>query len=241
MIELALRHAIADLDIDVSLRSDARTLALFGNSGAGKTSILNAIAGLLVPQTGRVVLDGELLLDTARGVSLPVAQRRIGYVFQDGRLFPHLSVRHNLVYGAARATAQQPEFSTVIELLELAPLLERRPHNLSGGERQRVAIGRALLSNPRALLLDEPLTGLHAEARAQVLDHLRRLKRELKVLTVLVTHHADEVGALADEVVRIDAGRVVRQVPVAEFLARRASAFLADGLVAAGSKDSFGG
>jgi molybdate transport system ATP-binding protein len=224
VIELALRHAIADLDIDVSLRSDARTLALFGNSGAGKTSILNAIAGLLVPQAGRVVLDGELLLDTARGVSLPVAQRRIGYVFQDGRLFPHLSVRHNLVYGAARETAQQREFSTIVELLELAPLLERRPHNLSGGERQRVAVGRALLSNPRALLLDEPLTGLHAEARAQVLDHLRRLKRELKVFTVLVTHHADEVGALADEVVRIDAGRVVRQLPVAEFLARRAAA-----------------
>jgi len=224
MIELALRHALADLDIDVSLRSDARTLALFGNSGAGKTSILHAIAGLLVPQAGRVMLDGELLLDTARGVSLPIAQRRIGYVFQDGRLFPHLSVRHNLAYGAtARDIAQPREFSTIVELLELAPLLERRPHTLSGGERQRVAIGRALLSHPRALLLDEPLTGLHAEARTQVLDHLRRLKRELRVFTVLVTHHADEVGALADEVVRIDAGRVVRQVPVAEFLARRAA------------------
>ena len=157
-------------------------------------------------------------------MSLPVAQRRIGYVFQDGRLFPHLSVRHNLAYGAtARDTAQPREFSTIVELLELAPLLERRPHTLSGGERQRVAIGRALLSHPRALLLDEPLTGLHAEARTQVLDHLRRLKRELRVFTVLVTHHADEVGALADEVVRIDAGRVVRQVPVAEFLARRAA------------------
>ena len=229
MIELALRHAFSDLDIDVSLRSDARTLALFGNSGAGKTSILNTIAGLLVPQVGRVMLDGELLLDSARNVSLPVAQRRIGYVFQDGRLFPHLSVRHNLCYGTkTRDVAQGREFSTMVELLELAPLLDRRPHNLSGGERQRVAIGRALLSNPRALLLDEPLTGLHDEARAQVLDHLRRLKHELKVLTVLVTHHAEEVGMLADEVVRIDAGRVVRQVPVAEFLARRAAARVAD-------------
>jgi len=229
MIELALRHAFSDLDIDVSLRSDARTLALFGNSGAGKTSILNTIAGLLVPQVGRVMLDGELLLDSARNVSLPVAQRRIGYVFQDGRLFPHLSVRHNLCYGTkTRDVAQGREFSTMVELLELAPLLDRRPHNLSGGERQRVAIGRALLSNPRALLLDEPLTGLHDEARAQVLDHLRRLKHELKVLTVLVTHHAEEVGMLADEVVRIDAGRVVRQVPVAEFLARRAAARIAD-------------
>lgn len=225
MLELSLRHAFADLDLDLAFRSDARTLALFGNSGAGKTSVLNAIAGLFAPQAGRIVLDGELLLDTAHGVSLPIAGRRIGYVFQDGRLFPHLRVRHNLVYGARGASSS---FDAIVDLLGLASLLERHPGNLSGGERQRVAIGRALLSQPRALLLDEPLTGLHADARAQVLDHLRRLKRELKVFTVLVTHHAEEVGALADEVVRIDAGRVVRQVPVAEFLARRAAALVAD-------------
>lgn len=222
MLELALRHSAGDLDLDLAFRSDARTLALFGHSGAGKTSVLNAIAGLLVPQSGRIVLDGEVLFDGASGRRVPVAQRRLGFVFQDGRLFPHLSVRHNLVYGApVRDAAQGAEFSTVVELLELAPLLERRPHTLSGGERQRVAIGRALLSNPRALLLDEPLTGLHAEARAQVLDHLRRLKRELRVFTLLVTHHADEVAALADEVVRLSAGRIVRQVPIAEFAARR--------------------
>ena len=225
MLELSLRHAFTDLDLDLAFRSEARTLALFGNSGAGKTSVLNAIAGLLAPQSGRIVLDGELLLDTALGVSLPVAGRRIGYVFQDGRLFPHLSVRHNLVYGA-RGTPTP--FDAIVDLLGLGGLLERRPGNLSGAERQRVAIGRALLSQPRALLLDEPLTGLHADARAQVLDHLRRLKHELEVFTVLVTHHADEVGALADEVVRIDGGRVVRQVPVAEFLARRAAALAAD-------------
>jgi molybdate transport system ATP-binding protein len=224
MIELALQHAFADLDIDIAFRSDARTLALFGNSGAGKTSVLNAIAGLLVPQSGRIAIDGDLLLDSARGVCVPTPLRRIGYVFQDGRLFPHLSVRHNLLYGAAmRDTARDIHFATIVDLLELAPLLERRPHNLSGGERQRVAVGRALLSNPRALLLDEPLTGLHAEARAQVLDYLRRLKHELRVFTVLVTHHADEVGALADEVIRLSAGRVVRQVPIAEFIARRAA------------------
>jgi molybdate transport system ATP-binding protein len=224
MIELALRHRVGDLDLDLDIRSQARTLALFGNSGAGKTSALNAIAGLLVPQSGRVVLDGETLLDTARGLCVPASRRRIGYVFQDGRLFPHLSVRRNLLYGAgADDTAGRREFAAVVELLELGSLLERRPLMLSGGERQRVAVGRALLSKPRALLLDEPLTGLHAEARVQVLDYLRRLKRELQVFTVLVTHHADEVAALADEVVRISAGRVVRQVPIAEFIARRAA------------------
>jgi molybdate transport system ATP-binding protein len=224
MIELALRHRIGDLDLDLDIRSEARTLALFGNSGAGKTSALNAIAGLLVPQSGRVVLDGETLLDTARGLCVPASRRRIGYVFQDGRLFPHLSVRRNLLYGAGPDDdTGRRQFAAIVELLELGPLLERRPLMLSGGERQRVAVGRALLSRPRALLLDEPLTGLHAEARQQVLDYLRRLKRELQVFTVLVTHHADEVAALADEVVRISAGRVVRQVPIAEFVARRAA------------------
>ena len=226
MIELALRHSFADLELDLALRSGARTLALFGHSGAGKTSVLNAIAGLLMPRAGRIAIDGETLLDTARGIDVPVAARRIGYVFQDGRLFPHLSVHRNLLYGAAAQRhigARNIDFATIVELLGLGTLLERRPHGLSGGERQRVAIGRALLSDPRALLLDEPLTGLHAEAREQVLDHLLRLKRELRVFTVLVTHHADEVGALADEVVRLGAGRIVRQVPIAEFVARRAA------------------
>jgi molybdate transport system ATP-binding protein len=147
----------------------------------------------------------------------------MGYVFQDGRLFPHLSVRNNLLYGQRRDAPDGVELATIVDLLELGPLLDRRPQNLSGGERQRVAVGRALLSDPRALLLDEPLTGLHAEARVQVLDYLRRLKRELRIFTVLVTHQADEVAALADEVVRLAAGRVVRHVAVDEFVARRAS------------------
>ena len=224
MIELSLRHAFDDMEIDLAFRSEARTLALFGHSGAGKTSVLNAIAGLLTPTTGRIAIDGECLFDPTIGIDVAPSRRRIGYVFQDGRLFPHLNARHNLLYGATRHEAGSTlDFATIVELLELAHLLERRPHTLSGGERQRVAIGRALLSNPRALLLDEPLTGLHAEARAQVLDYLRRLKRELRVFTVLVTHHADEVGALADEVVRLAAGRIVRQVPIAEFIARRAA------------------
>jgi molybdate transport system ATP-binding protein len=220
MIEVALRHAFGDFEVDVSLRSDARVLALFGHSGAGKTSVLDAIAGLLAPREGRVAIDGEVLLDTALDVSIPVAQRRIGYVFQDGRLFPHLDVRQNLHYGMREGSAA---IDGIVDLLGLGTLLGRRPATLSGGERQRIAIGRALLSAPRALLLDEPLTGLHAEARAQVLDYLRRLKRELRVVTVLVTHHADEVGALSDEVARIEGGRILRQVPVAELTAQKIS------------------
>jgi molybdate transport system ATP-binding protein len=223
MLELELRHRAGDLDLDLRFSTQARTLGLFGPSGAGKSSVLNAIAGLLEPDHGRIALDGDIVLDSAAGIRVPTAQRRIGYVFQDGRLFPHLSVRHNLLYGAGAQHESRREFETIVDLLELGSLLERRPQTLSGGERQRVAVGRALLSRPRALLLDEPLTGLHAEARQQVLDYLQRLKRELQVFTVLVTHHADEVAALADEVVRISAGRLVRQVPIAEFIARRAA------------------
>lgn len=224
MLELNLRHRLGELDLELDLRSQARTLALFGHSGAGKTSVLNAIAGLLAPQSGRIVLDDRVLLDTSAGINLPVAQRRLGYVFQDGRLFPHMSVRKNLLYGAREQGVRPREFDSIVGLLALGPLLERRPPSLSGGERQRVAIGRALLADPRALLLDEPLSGLHAEARAQVLDHLRTLKRELRVFTVLVSHHADEVAALADEVVQIREGRSVAQLPVAQFVNRHGAA-----------------
>jgi molybdate transport system ATP-binding protein len=218
MIEFALRHPFADIELDIAFRSAARTLALFGDSGAGKTSVLNAIAGLLSPREGRIAIDGETLFDRAGGIDMPVAARRIGYVFQDGRLFPHLDVRHNLAYGMPARSVDTPvDFDAIVDLLGLGTLLERRPDTLSGGERQRVAVGRALLSNPRALLLDEPLTGLHAQARSQVLEHLGRLKRELRVFTVLVTHHADEVAALADEVVHLDAGRVAAQMPIAAF------------------------
>ena len=229
MIELRLRHPLGDIELDLEFRSAARTLALFGRSGAGKSSVLNAIAGLLAPRSGHIAIDGECLLDTGRGIDVPAERRRIGYVFQDGRLFPHLSVRRNLLYGALpHDAARNADFPAIVDLLELRGLLDRWPQTLSGGERQRVAIGRALLSRPRALLLDEPLTGLHAEARAQVLDYLRRLKQELRVFTLLVTHLPDEVGALADEVVRLDAGRIVRQVTIAEFIARRAAFAAAD-------------
>jgi len=222
MIEFAMRHAFTDLELDVSFRAGVRTLALFGDSGAGKTSVLNAIAGLLAPRAGRIVLDGRVLFDSDEGIDVAVAERRVGYVFQDGRLFPHLDVRANLLYGArSRGVDDNADFDAVVALLELVPLLARAPQSLSGGERQRAAIGRALLAQPRALLLDEPLTGLHFEARRQVLDYLRRLKRELGVFTVLVTHHADEVAALADEVVLLAGGEVAGQLARDEFVAGR--------------------
>jgi molybdate transport system ATP-binding protein len=225
MIDLSIRRRIGDLDLDVAFRADVRTLALFGDSGAGKTSVLHAIAGLAKPREGRIALDERVLFDSASGIEVPAAERRIGYVFQDGRLFPHLDVRANLLYGARRADGGvRVAFDDVVALLELAPLLDRRPSTLSGGERQRVAIGRALLAQPRALLLDEPLTGLHAEARRQVLDHLRRLRREVGVFTVLVSHHAAEVAALADEVVLLDGGRVAGRRTRAEFDAIAAAA-----------------
>jgi len=222
MIAFSMQHAFADLALDVAFESNARTLALFGDSGAGKTSVLNAIAGLLKPVSGRIVLDDRVLFDSAARIDVPAAERRIGYVFQDGRLFPHLDVHANLVYGAKGRDGQHADLDGVVALLDLAPMLRRAPSTLSGGERQRVAIGRALLAEPRALLLDEPLTGLHAEARRQVLEYLRRMKREFGVFTLLVTHHADEVAALADEVVLLAGGEVAGRVSGDDFAVRYA-------------------
>lgn len=220
MIEFSLRHALPDLELAIDFTSPARSLGLFGDSGAGKTSVLNVIAGLLKPHSARVVLDGQRLIDSEQRLDMPPASRQIGYVFQDGRLFPHLNVRANLLYGARARRIAANDFERIVQLLDLRALLERRPLNLSGGERQRVAIGRALLSSPRILLLDEPLTGLHREARQQVLDYLRRLKHELHIATLLVSHQPDEMIALADEVVLLRAGRVIEQVDVAEFAQR---------------------
>ncbi len=220
MIEMSIKHSLADLDIDIHFGSEARCVALFGDSGAGKTTILNAIAGLLEPQQGRIVLDGQVLFDSASDTNVAVAAREVGYVFQDGRLFPHLSVRANLLYGAQARRSNTNRFDHLVELLELGPLLDRRTHNLSGGERQRVAIGRALASEPRILLLDEPLTGLHREAREQVLNHLRALKQELRIASLLVSHRADEVIALADEVIGLHAGLVSARMDIDGFSAQ---------------------
>ncbi len=218
MIALDLTLRRGEFSLELALETRARALALFGHSGCGKTSTLLAIAGLLTPTRGRIAIDGHVLLDHDRRVNLPPRQRRLGVVFQDARLFPHLSVRENLRYGAPRdATA---DFDDTVQLLGLDGLLKRRPGQLSGGQVRRVAIGRALLRRPRALLLDEPLANLHREAREEVLAHLRGLKRELAVSTILVSHQPDEVTALADEVALIDDGRLAGLCDVAAFRAR---------------------
>lgn len=218
MIEADIRWRPRDFELQVAFASSARHLALFGPSGSGKTSVLLALAGLRRPDAGRIAFDGEVLFDSDRGVLVPAASRGLGVVFQDGRLFPHLRVRDNLLYAQRSVTAGVGvPFDAAVELLGLSELLGRWPATLSGGEARRVAIGRALLSRPRALLLDEPLVGLHREARSQVLAYLRRLREEIRLPTLLVSHQPDEVQALAEEVVLLDDGRVRQQLPIAEF------------------------
>ncbi len=220
MLELALRHAFAGFTLDLAFGAPKGVTALFGPSGAGKTSVINAVAGLMVPQAGRVVAGGTMLFDSARGVNLPPSKRRIGYVFQDARLFPHLRVRENLAYGSRFAPrgASGPGFDTVVEMLGIGALLERRPALLSGGEKARVAIGRALLSKPRLLLLDEPLAALDAARREEILPFLERL-RDAGLPVLYVSHALAEVARLASTLVLIEAGRVLANGPAAEILA----------------------
>jgi len=190
-------------------------IALFGRSGSGKSTLVDIISGLLRPDTGEIRLDDELLTDTRRGVAVPVEQRRIGYVFQDARLFPHLTVLGNLRYGERRASA--PKFigpDEVITLLALGSLLGRRPRQLSGGERQRVALGRALLAQPRLLLLDEPLASLDVPRREEVLPYLEALRDRLSIPMVYVSHQFEEVLRLATHVVLLEAGQVLAEGPV---------------------------
>lgn len=232
MIELDLALERGEFSLELALQSSARALALFGPSGCGKTSTLLAIAGLLRPQRGRIAIDDHVLFDGRAGVDVPAARRNLGVVFQDARLFPHLTVRENLRYGMPR-DATTRAFDGVVQLLQLAALLKRRPGQLSGGQIRRVAIGRALLRQPRALLLDEPLANLHREARVEVLEHLRGLKREFALTTILVSHQPDEVIALADQVARIEDGRLEALDGIEAFVAAAQSSD-APHLVAAG-------
>ena len=216
------RHAFPGFALDVAFTAPPGVTALFGPSGSGKSTVLAAVAGLLRPAAGRVALDGTVLLDTARGVAVPAEKRRCGVVFQDSRLLPHLSVEGNLRYGARRAPrgAEGPGFEEVVALLGIAPLLSRRPRALSGGERQRVAVGRALLSRPRLLLMDEPLAALDAPRRAGILPFLERLRDARGLPVLYVTHALDEVDRLADTLVLMDGGRVAAAGPVEALSAR---------------------
>ena len=207
MIDIVVRHDFPGFRLDVALHlPDGGATVLFGPSGCGKTTIIAAMAGLLRPDGGQIVLSGTTLFD--RTVFIPPERRRMGVVFQDARLFPHLNVAENLRYGQRRAPPGPIGFDQVVALLDIAHLLARRPHALSGGERQRIAIGRALLSQPRLLLMDEPLSGLDATRKAEILPFLIRLKTALSLPILYVTHALEEVTALADTLVLLRAGRV---------------------------------
>jgi molybdate transport system ATP-binding protein len=199
------------LKLSVKFEASHGATALFGPSGAGKTSVVNMIAGLLKPDRGLISLDETVLFDTTKSINVPPHQRRIGYVFQEGRLFPHLSVRQNLDYGRRMSGASRDvsEFERIAALLDIDRLLDRRPGKLSGGERQRVAVGRALLMRPRLLLLDEPLASLDAGHKREILPYLVRLRDDAGIPIVYVSHSPAEVRRIATTVVRLDAGRVV--------------------------------
>ena len=214
-LSVQARHGFGAFTLDAAFDAPPGVTALFGASGSGKSTVLSVVAGLLRPRDGRVILDGTTLLDRAAGIDVPAERRRCGVVFQDARLLPHLSVDTNLRYGLRRAPhgATGPSFADVVELLGIGPLLSRRPRLLSGGERQRVAIGRALLSRPRLLLMDEPLAALDAPRKAEILPFLQRL-RDLGLPLLYVTHALDEVDRLADTLVLMQEGRVQAAGPL---------------------------
>jgi molybdate transport system ATP-binding protein len=218
MLAVAARTQLGDFILHVQFELPTPgVVALFGRSGCGKSTVVNIIAGLLRPDSGSVVHDGAVLLDTQRRIDLPPERRRIGYVFQDARLFPHLSVAANLGYARKRAVGvPYVSFDAVAALLDLDALMGRRTHQLSGGERQRVAIGRALLTQPRLLLLDEPLAALDAGRREEVLPYLEALRDRLAIPMVYVTHDFEEVLRLATHLVLLEAGSVVAQGGVGE-------------------------
>ncbi|MGE0726304.1 MAG: molybdenum ABC transporter ATP-binding protein [Alphaproteobacteria bacterium] len=221
-LSVDIEHVLGGFRLAARFESDGRLVALFGRSGAGKTSVVHVIAGLIRPERGRVVVDGRMLTDTASGIHLAPHRRRVGYIFQDSRLFPHLSVRGNLLYGRwfTPRGERRIAFDDVVDLLGIRPLLERRIAGLSGGERQRVAIGRALLASPRLLLMDEPLAALDGARKAEILPYIERLRDETRVPIVYVSHSVAEVTRLATSMVVMSEGRVAAAGPTAEIMGR---------------------
>jgi molybdate transport system ATP-binding protein len=210
MLRVDVSKKLGEFTLEAAFTSEGRVTGLFGASGAGKSSLINMIAGLVTPDRGIIALDGETLDDTASRIHVPPYRRRIGYVFQDARLFPHLDVRQNLDYGRRmNRLAEDPAQRTrVIDLLDIGTLLDRRPGKLSGGERQRVAFGRALLSKPRLLLLDEPLGALDEDRKREILPYLVRLRDEAGIPMVYVSHDAAELRQLATQIVMLKGGRI---------------------------------
>jgi molybdate transport system ATP-binding protein len=221
-LEVNIQHQFAGFSLDAAFDAGPGVTALFGRSGAGKTTVINAVAGLLQPQHGRISLDGDVLFDRASRHFVPPAKRRLGYVFQDARLFPHLSVRDNLTFGVRYAPfgSDGAGFDDVVTLLGIDDLLDRAPNTLSGGEKQRVALGRALLSRPRLLLMDEPLASLDGPRKQEILPYLERLRDGPLGLPILyVSHAVDEIARLANTIVLLQDGKVRVQGPLYDVMA----------------------
>lgn len=222
-LTVSLSQSFPGFDLDVAFEAPSGLTVLFGGSGSGKSTIVNVVAGLLTPNRGRVTVDGQVLLDTESGICLPPHRRGLGYVFQEARLFPHLTARQNLAYGkwfARRRSGPDPEerFDRIVEMLGIGHLLDRRPARLSGGERQRVAIGRALLARPRLILADEPMAALDEARKSEILPYFERLRDELSIPILYVSHSSTEVARLATTVVVLQDGRIAGQGSAADVL-----------------------
>ncbi|MFC0323263.1 molybdenum ABC transporter ATP-binding protein [Gallibacterium melopsittaci] len=209
MLNLQVKKSFPSLTVELDLQIPTQGITMiFGRSGAGKSSLLNMVSGLSTPDQGRITLQDRVLVDTAQHINLPVEKRRIGYVFQEARLFPHYRVKGNLQYGMPKTL--QNKFSAIVELLGLEELLNRYPLTLSGGEKQRVAIGRALLSNPQLLLMDEPLSALDMPRKQELMRYLLRLVKEIEIPILYVTHSLDELKILANRVVLLESGKLMK-------------------------------
>jgi molybdate transport system ATP-binding protein len=219
-VEIDIHHRQGAFTLDARFRSEERLTALFGPSGSGKTTLVNIIGGLIHPTKGQIVANGRTLVDTDRGLLVPKHRRRVGYVFQEGRLFPHLNVRQNLLFGRWFTPGHErtASFDAVVGLLGIEPLLSRRPSTLSGGEKQRVAIGRALLADPQLLLMDEPLASLDEARKAEIYPYVERLRDEGGVPIILVSHSVAEIARLATGIVVLSEGRVTASGPAGDIL-----------------------
>ena len=223
MLSVNITKAFGSFRLETQFEVEEGSItAIFGKSGAGKTSTINAIAGLTRPDVGVIQIGNTTLFDQNLKINLPIYKRQIGYVFQDDRLFPHMTVRNNLIYGTPknRDVANSLNLTDITGLLELAPLLERRPRSLSGGEKQRVAIGRALLSNPKLLLMDEPLASIDVQHRFEILPFIQRVREKIGITIIYVTHALEEVIFIADQIILLSEGQVTAQGTVEEIMSR---------------------
>jgi len=212
VLVIDVKKQLGDFLLDASFEANGvLVIALFGRSGAGKTSIINMVAGLIRPDSGRIVVKGRSVFDSEKGVNVPTEKRRFGYIFQDGRLFPHMSVKANLLYGMKLLPKDRRHvrFDQVVELLGIEHVLNRRPAKLSGAEKQRVAIGRALLTSPDLLLMDEPMASLDNARKTEVLPFIARLPTEFAIPILYVSHSISEIRSIADRIVFVDSGRVI--------------------------------